>query len=118
MELGLAGNVAVVTGASEGIGLETARMLAGDGVTVVSSSRSDKGPGELHVPADLSRPGEPERVVATARRTSALSWMRTSTRSGGATSTFGRAASRTNARFRSLPDTKAKRSVLVIAQTS
>jgi len=66
VELGLAGNVAVVTGASEGIGLETERMLAAEGVTVVSSSRSDKGPGELHVAADLSKPGEPERVVATA----------------------------------------------------
>jgi NAD(P)-dependent dehydrogenase (short-subunit alcohol dehydrogenase family) len=66
VELGLEGKVAVVTGASEGIGLETVRLLTAEGATVVSSSRRTEGPGELHVPADLSRTGEPERVVAEA----------------------------------------------------
>jgi NAD(P)-dependent dehydrogenase (short-subunit alcohol dehydrogenase family) len=66
VELGLEGKVAVVTGASEGIGLETARQLAAEGATVVSASRGPDGPGELHIPADLARPGEPERVVGTA----------------------------------------------------
>jgi NAD(P)-dependent dehydrogenase (short-subunit alcohol dehydrogenase family) len=66
VELGLEGKVAVVTGASEGIGLETARLLAAEGTTVVSASRGSDGPGQLHVAADLARSGEPERVVAAA----------------------------------------------------
>ena len=64
MDLGLSGRVAVVTGASEGIGLETARMLAEEGATLVSSSRGAQGPGEVHVAADLAQAGEPERVIA------------------------------------------------------
>jgi NAD(P)-dependent dehydrogenase (short-subunit alcohol dehydrogenase family) len=66
VELGLEGKVAVVTGASEGIGLETTRLLTAGGATVVSASRGAVGPGELHVAADLSRRGEPERVVGAA----------------------------------------------------
>src|SRR5262249_10528549 len=60
------GKVAVVTGASEGIGLETARQLMAERTTVVSASRGPDGPGNLHVAADLARPGEPERVIAEA----------------------------------------------------
>src|SRR3974390_2949017 len=66
MELGLSDTVCVVTGSSEGIGLETVRVLQAEGARVVSSSRSDKGPGDLHVQADLARPGEPERLIAAA----------------------------------------------------
>jgi len=64
MNLGLAGRICIVTGGSQGIGLETTRLMQSEGATVVTASRGDEGPGDLHVAADLTRPGEPERVVA------------------------------------------------------
>ena len=66
MELGLADKVCVVTGSTGGIGLAVVEALQAEGATVVGTGRSDSGPGNLHVPADLSRPGEPERVVGEA----------------------------------------------------
>ena len=66
MELGLEGKIAVVTGATQGIGLATAHAFQAEGAKVVSAGRSETGPGELHVSADLAQPGEPERVVDTA----------------------------------------------------
>jgi 3-oxoacyl-[acyl-carrier protein] reductase len=66
MELGLRDKVCLVTGSSAGIGLATAEQLRDEGAVVVTSSRGDDGPGELHVAADLSLPGEPERVVGAA----------------------------------------------------
>jgi NAD(P)-dependent dehydrogenase (short-subunit alcohol dehydrogenase family) len=66
VELGLEGKVVVVTGASEGIGLEAVRLFAAEGATLVSASRGSDGPGDLHVAADLSQPGEPERVIEAA----------------------------------------------------
>jgi 3-oxoacyl-[acyl-carrier protein] reductase len=66
VDLGLNGKVAVVTGSSEGIGLEAVRLLREEGVTIVSSSRAPEGPGDLHVAADLGVPGGPERVIAEA----------------------------------------------------
>ena len=58
----------VVTGSTGGIGLATAQLLVEEGARVVTCGRSDApGVGEaLHIKADLSRPGEPERVVAEA----------------------------------------------------
>jgi NAD(P)-dependent dehydrogenase (short-subunit alcohol dehydrogenase family) len=64
MDLGLRDKVCVVTGSTGGIGLEVARMLAAEGARVVTSGRREGGAGELHVAGDLSRPGEPERLVA------------------------------------------------------
>jgi len=64
MDLGLHDKVCVVTGSTGGIGLETARQLRDEGATVVTSGRSDEGIGDLHVSADLSRAGEPERVIS------------------------------------------------------
>ena len=68
MDLGLRDRVCVVTGSTGGIGLATARLLVDEGARVVTCGRSDApGVGEaLHVRADLSRPGEAERVVAEA----------------------------------------------------
>jgi NAD(P)-dependent dehydrogenase (short-subunit alcohol dehydrogenase family) len=66
VDLGLSGTVCLVTGSTGGIGLESARLLAAEGATVVTSGRRDEPPrvGEtLHVPADLGRAGEPERLV-------------------------------------------------------
>jgi 3-oxoacyl-[acyl-carrier protein] reductase len=68
MELGLRDRVCVVTGSTAGIGLETARLLVSEGARVVTAGRRgapDIG-AALHVEADLSRPGEPERVVERA----------------------------------------------------
>ena len=66
MELGLADKVCVVTGSTSGIGYETARQLREEGATIVTSGRSGEGVGDLHVSADLARPGEPERLIASA----------------------------------------------------
>src|SRR4051794_22494288 len=41
-------------------------MLAAEGAHVVTSGRRPDGIGELHVQADLARPGEPERLVSAA----------------------------------------------------
>jgi NAD(P)-dependent dehydrogenase (short-subunit alcohol dehydrogenase family) len=64
MELGLDGKVCIVTGSTGGIGLEVARQLQAEGAQVATSGRRPDGIGELHVAADLSMPGEPERLVA------------------------------------------------------
>jgi len=68
VDLGLRGRVCVVTGSTGGIGLETARLLVGEGGRVVTCGRSEAPAlGEqLHVRADLARPGEPERLLREA----------------------------------------------------
>jgi 3-oxoacyl-[acyl-carrier protein] reductase len=63
VDLGLRDRVCVVTGSTGGIGLATARLLQAEGARVVTSGRRAEGIGDLHVAADLARPGEPERLV-------------------------------------------------------
>jgi NAD(P)-dependent dehydrogenase (short-subunit alcohol dehydrogenase family) len=72
MDLELTGRVAVVTGASKGIGLATVGTLLDEGARVVATSRRttpelDALEGDLlHVPADLMDPGAPAEVIARA----------------------------------------------------
>jgi NAD(P)-dependent dehydrogenase (short-subunit alcohol dehydrogenase family) len=70
MDLDVKGLRVLVTGGSDGIGLETARLLADGGAKVAIASRA---PGEAAaaigataVTADLSDPGAGERAVAAA----------------------------------------------------
>ncbi|OBH51726.1 SDR family oxidoreductase [Mycobacterium sp. E2479] len=74
MELGLGGRVAVVTGASKGIGLAVTRRFVQEGVRVIAGSRSvsadlaelvDAGAVEA-VAVDLAEPGGPAQLVAAA----------------------------------------------------
>ena len=58
MDLRLRDSVCLVTGSTQGIGFETARILREEGAVVVTTGR---GGGD--VPADLARAGEPEWVV-------------------------------------------------------
>jgi NAD(P)-dependent dehydrogenase (short-subunit alcohol dehydrogenase family) len=73
MDLYLKDKVAVVTGASKGIGLAVARTLVDEGARVVAASRTLtpelealSGPRLVHVPADLTDPAAPARVVERA----------------------------------------------------
>jgi 3-oxoacyl-[acyl-carrier protein] reductase len=86
MDLGIKGKVALVGGASAGIGLACARALAAEGARVALVARREKELGEaaaavakefgveaIAIRADLTEEGEPERVVEeTARRLGAL----------------------------------------------
>jgi 3-oxoacyl-[acyl-carrier protein] reductase len=72
MDLGLHEKVCVVTGASQGIGLEVSRRLAGEGATVLMVARTE-GPlraaaeevGADWLAADVTDPECDERIVAT-----------------------------------------------------
>jgi 3-oxoacyl-[acyl-carrier protein] reductase len=66
VDLGLEERVCVVTGSTGGIGRVVAEQLLAEGAQVVGCGRNEDGPGDLHVVADLSQRGEPERVVAAA----------------------------------------------------
>jgi NAD(P)-dependent dehydrogenase (short-subunit alcohol dehydrogenase family) len=74
MDLGLTGKVAIVTGASKGIGLATTRALADEGVQVVAGARTTteelaalEATGHVWpVRVDLSSPTGPADLVAAA----------------------------------------------------
>ncbi len=74
MRLGLEGKVAVVTGASTGIGFAVTRALTNEGVHVVAGARKSSaeldilvGGGVVElVPVDLSRPSGPVDLAAVA----------------------------------------------------
>jgi NAD(P)-dependent dehydrogenase (short-subunit alcohol dehydrogenase family) len=70
MDLELEGKVAVVTGASKGIGLAVVRALASEGALVVAGARSTGSlegiPRVTAVALDLSEPTGPARLIARA----------------------------------------------------
>lgn len=74
MDLELKGKVAVVTGASRGIGLAVVAALAGEGVRVVAAARKPGAALEdlakdgmvTPVAADLTDPAAPDRLVEAA----------------------------------------------------
>ncbi len=81
MDLGIAGRACVVTGASRGIGLETARQLCGEGADVLLVARNEDrlaaateevaatGPGRAeHLALDVTAAEAGDRILAAAEQ--------------------------------------------------
>jgi NAD(P)-dependent dehydrogenase (short-subunit alcohol dehydrogenase family) len=73
MDLGLHDRICLVTGASRGIGLATARALRAEGARVLMTARGEdalaKAAAELgadHLAVDVTEPDAPERLLAHA----------------------------------------------------
>jgi NAD(P)-dependent dehydrogenase (short-subunit alcohol dehydrogenase family) len=70
MDLALAGKVAVVTGASKGIGLAIVKALAAEGALVVAGARGVEALAGLErvtgVALDLASPGGPSQLIGRA----------------------------------------------------
>ena len=70
MDLMLADKVAVVTGASKGIGLAVTKALVEEGAHVVAGARTTDSlvdiPGVTGVALDLTDPGAPGELVSRA----------------------------------------------------
>ena len=78
MDLGLVDRTYILSGATGGLGLATARALVADGATVEISSRLQEsvdgtvaalGPSSAGIAADNSDPETPSRLIAAARET-------------------------------------------------
>ena len=79
MDLGLNGKIALLTGASRGLGFATAKLLAQEGVKLAINSRSaanlSKAKDELSaytdqvitLPGDLTDPKTPQSLVVAER---------------------------------------------------
>lgn len=75
MDLGLAGRTYILTGATGGLGLATAKVLVADGAKVVISSRSQEsvdrtaaalGPNAIGIAADNANSETPARLITAA----------------------------------------------------
>lgn len=69
MDLGIAGKRALVLGASRGLGMAVARLLAEEGVEVIAAARtapSCENASIRHVAVDLSDPRSVEALIAAA----------------------------------------------------
>ena len=75
MDLGLKGKIALLTGASSGLGFATAKILAQEGARIAINSRDEKklaaagdqlaqyGADVISLPGDLTDPQKPEHIV-------------------------------------------------------
>ena len=78
MDLGLKGKIALVTGASRGLGFATAKILAQEGARIAINSRDQEklaaavdqlaqyGTDVISLPGDLTDPQKPEHIVMGA----------------------------------------------------
>lgn len=70
MDLQLDGKVALVLGASKGLGRAIAESLANEGVDVITVARSaGTFDAYCHIKADLDDPAAPEQIIAAMRET-------------------------------------------------